>query len=118
MEPLINPWVFYVIDLLAGIKAAVWCVMIGCIGTFMWFACAREMYNATQSQKEKCVKICTAAAVAFGLCGAVQILIPDKTTCYQMLAASYMTPDNIGAVQNNVVDFVRQIADGLAKVKK
>lgn len=37
MEPLINPWVFYVIDLLAGIKAAVWFVMVGCVGVFMYY---------------------------------------------------------------------------------
>lgn len=118
MEPLINPWVFYVIDLLAGIKAAVWVVMIGCVGTFMYFAINYEMYNDTEAKKKKCVKICTAAVAMFVLCGLAQIVIPAKTACYQMLAASYVTPDNIGAVQNNVVDFVGRIAEQLAKVRK
>lgn len=118
MEPIINPWVFYVIDLLAGIKAAVWVVMIGCVGTFMYFAINYEMYDATEAKKTKCVKVCTWAAVMFVLFGSAQIVIPDKTTCYQMLAASYVTADNIQTVQNNVVEFVVKIADGLAKVKK
>ena len=118
MEPLINPWAFYVVDLLTGIKAAVWVVMAGCVGFFTYYMCEYEMYNVTETKKTKCVKVCTWAAIMFGLFGLAQIVIPDKTTCYQMLAASYVTADNIQAVQNNVVDFVRQIADGLAKAKK
>lgn len=37
------------------------------------------------------------------------LLIPDKDTCLTMLALYYVTPDNIMAVQGNIVDFVGKI---------
>ena len=48
----------------------------------------------------------------------VKIFIPDETVLYKMLIANYVTPDNIGAAQNNVVNFVGQIAEQLAKLNK
>lgn len=43
--------------------------------------------------------------------GVVLILLPNETVMYKMLIANYVTPDNIGTVQNNVVDFVGNIAE-------
>ena len=37
------------------------------------------------------------------------LLIPDKDTCLTLLALYYVTPDNIMAVQGNIVDFVGEI---------
>jgi len=34
-----------------------------------------------------------------------------------MLAASYTTPDNIQAVQGNIIAFITKIADGIKGVK-
>lgn len=48
----------------------------------------------------------------------MKIFIPDETVLYKMLIANYVTPDNIGAAQNNVVNFVGQIAEQLAKLNK
>lgn len=41
------------------------------------------------------------------------ILIPDKDTCLTMLALYYVTPDNIMAVQGNIVDFVEKLAGAI-----
>ena len=41
------------------------------------------------------------------------LLIPDKDTCLTMLALYYVTPDNIMAVQGNVVDFVGKLAEAV-----
>ena len=41
------------------------------------------------------------------------LLIPDKDTCLTMLALYYVTPDNIMAVQGNIVDFVGKLAEAV-----
>ena len=39
------------------------------------------------------------------------ILIPTKEDMLAMLALSYVTPDNIQLVQDNIVDFITKIVD-------
>ena len=41
------------------------------------------------------------------------LLIPDKDTCLTLLALYYVTPDNIMAVQGNIVDFVGKLAEAV-----
>ena len=41
------------------------------------------------------------------------LLIPDKDTCLTLLALYYVTPDNIMAVQGNIVDFVGKLAEAI-----
>lgn len=48
----------------------------------------------------------------------IAILIPRQETMYKMLVATYITPDNIGAVQSNVVEFIGRVAEQLVKLKK
>lgn len=45
------------------------------------------------------------------------VLIPSKDTMYQMLIAAYATPDNIQYLEKNVVQFVMDTAEALAKAK-
>ncbi|WP_289050675.1 hypothetical protein [uncultured Acidaminococcus sp.] len=89
-----------------------------CVGVFVFEGMEYMEFDVTEKEKAQYVKTATMAGVLFLTAGIVNILLPDEMVMYKMLAASYVTPDNIGAVQHNVVDFVGQIADGLAKVKK
>lgn len=118
MEPLINPWVFYYIEVLDRFSMGLVAGMVTCAAIVLFAGCAYYDYDATETVKRRNVKRIKAAVILFLLFGAVQILIPDKKTMYQMLAASYVTENNIQTVQNNVVEIIGKIADGLAKVKK
>lgn len=40
-------------------------------------------------------------------------LIPDRNTCLTMLVLYYVTPNNIMAVQGNIVDFVEKLAEAI-----
>lgn len=118
MEPIINPWVFYFINVLDRLSTGIAIGMFVCIAVITFAGMAYYDYDATDVTKRRSVKMIKVAVILFTLFGAVQIGFPDKRTMYQMLAASYVTPANIETVQNNVVDLVRQIADGLLKAKK
>lgn len=38
---------------------------------------------------------------------------PDQKTMYEMLAASMITPDNISAVEEHVIELIKQIANAV-----
>ena len=116
MEPIINPWVFYLIGVVAKMGKGLVVFMAACVGVFLFEGMRYMGFDLTE--KEQYVKNATMAGVLFLAAGVVLILLPSETVMYKMLATSYITPDNIGAVQNNVVNFVGQIAEQLAKVNK
>lgn len=118
MEPIINPWVFYLIGVVDKLHTGLLVFMAMCAGTFVFAGLTYMDFCSTEKQKEQSVKTATIAGALFLVAGIVNIFIPDETVMYKMLTASYVTPDNIGAAQNNVVDFVSQIAEQLAKVNK
>ena len=51
--------------------------------------------------------------ISLGISFIPVLLIPDKNTCLTMLALYYVTPDNIMAVQGNIVDFVGKLAEAV-----
>ena len=51
--------------------------------------------------------------ISIGISFIPVLLIPDKDTCLTMLALYYVTPDNIMAVQGNIVDFVGKLAEAV-----
>ena len=118
MEPIICPWVFYLIGVVDKLHTGLLVFMAMCVVVFVVEGMEYMEFDVTEKEKAQYVKTATKAGDLFLAAGIVSILLPDETVMYKMLATSYVTPDNIGAVQNNVVEFVVKIADGLAKVKK
>ena len=44
-------------------------------------------------------------------------MIPNKETMITMIAASYITPDNIQMTQGNIVEFIKQISEAVQNGK-
>ena len=118
MEPIINPWVFYLIGVVDKLHTGLLVFMVMYVGVFVFEGLNYMDFCSTEKQKEQYVKTAEKAGVLFLAAGIVFILVPDKTVLYKMLIANYVTPENIGTVQNNVIDFVGHIAEQLAKVNK
>lgn len=118
MEPIISPWVFYLIGVVDKLHTALVVFMGMCVCVFVLAGLGYKELYATEEEQARCVKTATIAGVLFLVAGIVEIFIPDATALYKMLTASYLTPDTIGTAQNNVVDFVGKIAEQLAKVNK
>lgn len=51
--------------------------------------------------------------ISIGISFIPVLLIPDKDTCLTLLALYYVTPDNIMAVQGNIVDFVGKLTEAV-----
>jgi hypothetical protein len=62
-------------------------------------------------ESECMIKYAKILAIVAAVCALVLIIVPDKDTLIAMLAATYITPDNIQMVQGNIMDFVKQIME-------
>lgn len=118
MEPIINPWVFYLIGVVDKLHTGLLVFMAMCVCAFVFNGIEYIELDETEEEQARYVKNAKIAGVLFLVAGFASIFVPDETVLYKMLTASYLTPDNIGAAQNNVADFVGKIAEQLAKVNK
>lgn len=114
-EPIINPWIFYVIAALNGLKYA--CVF-GIFGTIL-------LYLVLVDNTRLYDRHPTAVNVGCGVIGSLfalgAILIPTKETMYQMLIAYYVTPENIhvvgDVVKTGLQDIVKAIVEASTTIK-
>ena len=106
MEPIISPLLVYLAGTVEAIKVVftVASAVFGVVTGILLFDC---------DVNETCRRWAKVTGVAFILCMLVAVLIPNEKTVWMMIGASYMTPDNITAVQDNLVNFAEQIAKAI-----
>lgn len=104
MEPVISPWIIYALNVYDKIYLT--CRTLMMCGFII--APLLALFGSMEEEEymKKYAKITAIVAV---VCAIVLIIFPSKDTLIAMLAASYITPDNIATVQGNIVDFVKQI---------
>lgn len=109
MEPIISPWWFYLVGIVGyvGMALKIGALALGSLAVIVVLDCDEE------STKKLCIWT-GVIAIAMLLLSA---FIPDRQTAYTMLAASVITPDNIQAVQGNIVDFIANVAKSMQEVK-
>jgi predicted MFS family arabinose efflux permease len=112
MEPIINPWIIYCIDVIHSLcVVSVLAIAVSVIGILVVLGNS----SPTVSEDEK--KIVKAFFKVLLASVLLLIILPSKNTMLTMLALQYVTPDNIQIVQGNVVDFVEQVAQAVKSVK-
>lgn len=110
MKPIINPWMFYIVDCLDGLKmlciisVPVLVIVIGFLtATIDDFRCGDEKDVKSARRIRKIV-------ILFSILLLVVIpFIPSKETCYKMMVASQITDTNIQKAEdviNNSVDYI------------
>lgn len=106
MEPIISPWLVYLAGTVEDIKVvfAVASAVLGVLTGILLLDCE---INKT------CRRWLKVTGPACIICMFVAILVPTEKTVWMMIGTSYMTPDNITAVQGNLVHFAEQIAKAI-----
>ena len=96
-EPIINPWLFYLADLVDGVKTfvfivgTIWAVIsVGLIFGII----SSAIYGAEDSDK-KALKRLKISLVASAIVILVGTLLPSKSTLYSMAIAKALTPDTV-----------------------
>lgn len=106
MNPIINPLFFYFISVTGVLR----CLLFGGFGVagcliFAGFMCCID-YNI-----EDVFKTFKKSVIIALILGTIGVFVPSENTCYKMLAASLITPDNIEIVKDGTQDLVDYIID-------
>lgn len=108
MEPLISPLAIYFASVCGGLRVVLPVLFIFLLIAllavlFCWEDIAREFrkyYRAEIIKKLIIFAVADLALLAF---------IPSKETVYAIIIANGITPDNIEAFKNGVIDVIKQI---------
>lgn len=122
---IISPKIIYLIHLAQGIKNFLGMILL--IGGFIigfatWYIIFGHDYFDVEFdvEEEKAVKkYYFKSIIVFIILCLIQIAIPNKETCTQMLVASYVTEENVAAAQDNlkeVIDYIfEKVNEGTKK---
>ena len=118
MNPIISPLWFYLIGVGTGIQT-----LLGIVGGAIAFIAgialiisAIEYYNYNYESSSKIIKINKKYFMIGLMIGFFAVLIPSKETCYQMIAATVVTPNNIeivGETTTDIIDYIIESVDTL-----
>ena len=109
MEPVISPWVFYLIDGASGLKWGA--LFFGLIIGFILLCCGSWSIDEADSNEEKksAIKkmktgttICIIGIVLF-------LIVPSSDTVMKMVVAKNVTYDAVGAAKDVVVQVYNDI---------
>ena len=121
MKPIISPIWFYLVNLFSKVGDFAMALIIGGIiltGIFTIFILIIETEGDFESEEErrrsygylkKCIIILIAAGVLY-------CAVPSETTCYRMMAAQVVTPDNIATVGKTGEDIINYIVESVKEI--
>lgn len=116
MTPIISPWIVYVIHVASVISFASTLIAIlsglGVALTAVFLAIEDE--DLVIGNMRKAFKVST---IVFAISVVVSIIVPDRETMLAMLTLSFVTPDNITLVQDNLIDFIQKVVKACKEVK-
>lgn len=111
MTPIISPWLFYLVDVIDNFKstnfALLLIIVIGFGATVLIeVGEAKDELELDEVKVIKTLKRMVAVAV---LLMTLDMLLPSKKTCYQMMIASQVTEENIQKAEDTIkssVDYI------------
>lgn len=123
---IINPWIFYVINILLSLEgfliAMIWVAILAIVALGIGVMSKKEEIDIKKvgdvSEKDRktynqYISWLKKSIVAFAICSIVIIAIPTQETMYTMLVSSYVTTDNIETVGDVIQDSVDYIFEKL-----
>lgn len=109
MTPIISPWWFYLFDVVETLDI-ITCVFASLMTASLLFL---VIFSFVERKKIKGTKL---VAALYLISGIMAIFVPSKETCYQMAAASLVTPDNLTITGEAVTDIIDYIVESVDKV--
>ena len=114
MKPIINPWLFYLTDVICNIKFVL--ILFFGIGLFIYLM--TSFFSADIGEKPEWFTRRNTIFLVIPII--IGLLIPEEKTVYKMLIASYTTPNNIEYVKEtgkDLVDYIIEKANELERVQ-
>ena len=118
MKPIINPLWFYLIGISENIACTFWIIggILLTIGIGIGIVTLIEHEFMKDDTVKKLLKIIKQTCIVGGLLVMIGNLTPSEDTCYKMMTATLVTPNNITAVGEAATDVVDYIVDSVDKL--
>jgi hypothetical protein len=109
MEPIISPWIIYAVHIMESVRVVAILMAVGYIVLLplVW------MFEDMKGGDEKFATFMLRQKWYLIVSLVLLVVIPTKEDILSMLALYYITPDNVQAVQGNVLEFIRQISEAV-----
>ena len=118
-EPIINPWLFYLADLVSALKVTLIILSIGLIfGSVLYLSAWNENREYRSNSEEniklrktwlKGAKMCLISAIITFIVG---MMVPTQKTLYAMAIASALTPDTVQLIYDKTGETATDILNG------
>ena len=122
---IINPWIFYLIDVLSSLKGISLTVMViilfGAIGLGTYIVVYQSCYCYNVEDRHlitKLTKILKKVLIVLCIITGVYTVTPSEETMYKMLVAQYVTYENVDKATKTIKDGVDYIFKKLGKEDK
>ena len=107
MKPIINPWLFYIVDCLDGLK--ILCILAVPLLVFVIGYITITIDDFERGDGKELIRTRN-IVILFSISILIVIpFIPSKETCYKMMVASQITDNNIQKAEDtikNSVDYI------------
>ena len=121
MKPVISPIWFYLVNLFSKVGDFAMALIIGGIilaGILTLMIIIIETEGDFESEEERrrwysCLKKIVITVIAAGV---LYCAAPSETTCYEMMAAQVVTPDNISTVGKTSEDIINYIVESVKEI--
>lgn len=118
-EPIINPWLFYLADVVFALKVVLLVLSIGLtIGSLLYLVAWNENKDYSPNSEEnikvrktwlKGAKMCLISAIITFIVG---MMVPKERTLYAMAIASGLTPDTVQLIYDKTGQTATDILNG------
>lgn len=122
-EPIINPWLFYLADVVSALKVILLVLSIGLvIGSLVYLTVWNENNEFKSDSEEniklrktwlKGAKMCLISAIITFIVG---MMVPKEKTLYAMAIASALTPDTVQLIYDKTGETATDILNGGAEL--
>ena len=110
MKPIINPWLFYLVDLLDGLKTLCILAVPVLVIVIGYLTITIDDLGRGEEKELKSARRTRKIVIFFSIFLLIVIpFIPSKDTCYKMMIASQITDTNIQKAEDvikNSVDYI------------
>lgn len=108
MKPIINPWLFYLVDMIGSFQ--ILSILIALL-IIISFAIEIIKYDEAMDEldKVKVIKTFKKKVIVIALLITFAIFLPSKETCYKMMIASQITDNNIRKAEDTIKESVDYI---------
>lgn len=124
---IINPWIFYLIEVLKGLKEVsvvaifMTIIMLICIGiATLWLRSEDSFYRSDNNAStiKALIRVLKKLSIVVCITTSVFIVTPSEETMYKMLVAQYVTYENVDKATESIKEGVDYIFKKLNKEDK